>query len=436
MRRVVGGLLVAAAGIGAWTGCTEQIIAPGDCPDFCPNGQIVLHDTIFTTIIERDSAYRGYVQAYQSDAASAAVVPGVESRPFFKLDPMPPRVRSVPGSATDTSTVPIFADSSRLRVTITSKDTSATNLHLKFYALPLTVDTVSTFADLDPYFSGPALDSVNVSDLRSRPLIGDTATVRIWGDTIQTDSAGHVLIVRSDSAFVIFTSLDTLKAPFNPADSGRLAFGVRVAADSAVSIALGTNESVNSGPVMEWFYHYTPKDSVNAKSDSSLRAPSFDTFAFDPPSAPLDSNLTVGGVPSARSLIRVNIPPFLHDSIDVVRATVVLVPVAPVPGVASDSFRILVRAVLADLGAKSPLALEPSGLAVVHVGSTDTLRIEITDLVRAWTVFDTTAATAFFLGQLPEATSFTEIRFYSSRAPAFRPALHVTYIKRFPFGQP
>jgi hypothetical protein len=40
------------------------------------------------------------------------------------------------------------------------------------------------------------------------------------------------------------------------------------------------------------------------------------------------------------------------------------------------------------------------------------------------------------LGQVPEAASYTEIRFYSSRAPALRPALHVTYVKRFPFGLP
>ena len=434
MRRVVGGLLVAAAGIGAWTACTEQIIAPGDCPDFCPNGQIVLHDTVFTTIIERDSAYRGYQPSYLSNEATAAVVPGVESRPYFKLAAMITRVRSVPGSASDTSTVPIFADSSRLRVTITRKDTSAKNLQLKFYALPLTVDTVSTFADLDPYFSGPAVDSVNVSDLRSRPLITDSVTVRIWGDSIQTDSAGHVLVVRPDSAFEIYSSLDTLQAPFIPADSGRLAYGVRVAADSTVSIGFGMRDNE---PLMEWFYHYTPKDSVNAKSDSvPPRGTEFTNFVFDPPSAPLDSNLTVGGVPSARSLLRVNIPGFLHDSIDVVRATVVLVPVAPSPGAASDSFAVLARAVLADLGAKSPLALDPSGIAVIHPGSTDTVRIDITNLVRGWTVVDTSFATAFFLGQAPEAASFTEIRFYSSRAPAFRPALHVTYIKRFPFGQP
>jgi hypothetical protein len=130
-------------------------------------------------------------------------------------------------------------------------------------------------------------------------------------------------------------------------------------------------------------------------------------------------------------------PAFLHDSFDVVRATLILVPVSPVVGAPSDSFAILVRPVLADLGAKSPLSPETQLFTrvTVHTGSADTLRIELTDLVRTWAI-DTTRATALFLGQVPEAASFTEIRFYSSRAPAFRPALHLTYVKRFPFGEP
>ena len=129
------------------------------------------------------------------------------------------------------------------------------------------------------------------------------------------------------------------------------------------------------------------------------------------------------------------VPPYLHDSIDVVRATVVLVPVAPVAGSAADSFSIGVRPVLADLGSKSPLGADPAGSTVIHTGVSDTVRIDITDLVRTWSLIDT-LATAFVIGQVPEASSFTEIRFYSSRAPALRPALHVTYIKRFPFGAP
>jgi len=432
MRRLVGTLGLLAAGL--TLGCAEQLIAPGDCPDFCPNGQIVLVDTVFTTVITRDSAYRGYLQAYQSGAATATDQPTAQSRPYFKLTPMFVRIRSTP---TDTTTVPVIADSARLRLAITRRDTAAHNLRLQIYALPQTVDTLSTFADLDPYFSGPIVDSVNVSDLRSQPLIGDTATVRAWGDSIRTDSAGHVLVIsRADSTWFIYFSLDTLQAPLAEPDSGRLAYGVKVVADTGVSITLGTNESVSNGPVMEWFYHFTPKDSVTAKTDSTLRAPSLDSYVFDPPNAPIDSNLTVGGAPSARSLIRVTIPPALRDSIDIVRATLILVPVTPVNGMARDSFYIVAREVTTDLGAKSPLGNDAAGSVVIHPGVSDTVRLEITDMVRSWVLLDTLATTAFMLSQLPEATSFTEARFYSSLTPAFRPALHVTFVRRFPFGRP
>ena len=158
---------------------------------------------------------------------------------------------------------------------------------------------------------------------------------------------------------------------------------------------------------------------------------------FNPPVAPLDDNLAVGGAPSARSLVRVKLPKFLHDSIDVVRATAIFVQVAPVVGAPSDSFSLRVFPVLTDFGGKSPPSAAFSAERTIHTGSTntDTVTIELTDLVRAWAQ-DTTAPTAFFLAHVPEAASFTEIRFYSSRAPAFRPALHITYVKRFPFGTP
>jgi hypothetical protein len=145
----------------------------------------------------------------------------------------------------------------------------------------------------------------------------------------------------------------------------------------------------------------------------------------------------VGGVPSARALLRVKLPAFLHDTIDVVRATVILVPVNAVQGARSDSFQLLARPVVTDLGAKSPLGSASNlfGSRVIHIGSPDTVRIELTNLVRAWSL-DTTLVTTFILGQVPEAASYTQIRFYSSRAPAFRPGLQVTYVKRFRFGQP
>lgn len=431
MRRLAFGFLLVAAA------CTEEATAPGDCPNFCPGGQIVVQDSIFTTIIERDSAFRGYILRYQSGAMTAADLPGMQSRALFVLNPMITRVAPKAG---DTTTVPIVMDSSRLALRMLRRNRATTNLWLKLYAIPITTDSTATFASVDPSFAAPPVDSVSIDDLLSRPLITDTATVRFWGDTIQTDSAGHILIT-ADSAKVLtlFFQFDTLQAPFVVADSGRLGFGIRVTADSQASATFGTVES-SDVPTMLWFYHYTIPDTVSATPDSVVhtsqpRAPQFDTFVFDPPTAPLDSNLTVGGAPSARSLVRVAMPAFLRDSFDIVRATAMFVPVAAVPGSPADSFGIQAYRLQTDLGAKSPLVAGAAGSVVVHTGSVDTVRIELTDLVRAWAI-DTTLPTMFFLIQQPEATSFTELRFYSSRAPAFRPALHLTYVKRFPFGEP
>lgn len=417
--------------------CTEVATAPGACPTFCPNGTIESHDTIFTDIIVRDSSFRGYVQGYQAEAMTAADIPGViDSRAFFVLNDMFTRTTYLAG---DTTTVPIVADSALLRTIIVRRDTLATNLRLNLYRLPVTADSNDTFTSLEPYFNSPPVDSVNISAVLARAPIADTTT-EVAGDSIWSDSAGHEIRLRDNGQTILLSwYLDTLQAPLVEADSGGLAYGVRVAADSLATIAIGTLESGRHAQ-LTWFYHYTVPDTVTAepdsvKSEAALRAARFDSFVFDRPVAPFGDDLVVGGAPSARSLLRVDWPEFLHDSIDVVRATLILVPVGPVLASAADSFVIRGLPVTTDVGAKSPLTVAFQGLATIHPQTSDPVRMELTDLVRNWAL-DTTQTTAFMLGQVPEAASYTEIRFYSSRAPAFRPALHVTYVKRFPFGTP
>jgi len=129
-RRLAWLLLLVAAG----TACTENATSPGVCPNFCPSDSISIKDTIFTTIIERDSSFRGYVPGYASEAMTATDVPGVvESRPFFTIDTMFTRVAPKSG---DTTTVPIIADSARLRLVIVRRDKAATNLRRRSRAIP------------------------------------------------------------------------------------------------------------------------------------------------------------------------------------------------------------------------------------------------------------------------------------------------------------
>lgn len=419
--------------------CTEQLTAPGQCPAFCPGGQIQMGDTVLTDVIVRDSAYAGYREAHQGQALPVADVPGIQSRAIFRTFAL---FNSVVLAAGDT--VPITADSAELTLFLVHRDTNASNLTLKIYRLPRTIDSTTTFAQLSPWFADSLVDSVRVSYLLGTVPVYDSTV----GDTIRTDlSTGQKL--RWDHLTGILTltvPLDTMQARFVAADSGLVAFGVHVSPDSLASVALGADEFPERDARIRWYYHYTIPDTMTATPDSVVytnqqRESAFDSFVLDPPTPPLDpaaldTTLAVGGVPAARSLLRLAFPSFLRDTADVVRATLLLVPVEAVAGAPGDSFSVVAHPVVADLGAKSPLTASgtPVTAARVHLGSADTVRIELTDLVRAW-AFDTTATTALFLRQVPEAATYAQIRFYSSRT-AFRPTLHVTYVRRFPFGGP
>jgi len=111
------------------------------------------------------------------------------------------------------------------------------------------------------------------------------------------------------------------------------------------------------------------------------------------------------------------------------------VPAVPARGAPPDSFVIEARNVLADFGAKSPIDLLLGDSAMIHPGATDTVKIEVTNLLQQWAV-DSTRPTVLLLRPEREAQTFGEIRFYPSVASAFRPTLQITFVRRFPFGAP
>jgi len=426
-------MVAAAVALGVLA-CTEDITSPTSCPGFfCPSELVTVESTL-ATAISRDSSFRGYVESHRAFALLAASLPGLDSRPIFQTQPIAPRLLINPGI--DTATGPIVVDSTKLTFTLLRRDSAAHNLRLALYRLPLGIDSTSTFAGTDSAFGGTTVRVVNLDSLFALPGRRDTVT----GDSVlSVDSVRH--------AVTFSLKFDTTQIRFVVADSGRLALGVRVTADGPASAAFGSSE-VGSGPEIAWFIRV---DSVGKLLDRPFqrRLVSYDGFVFDPPSAALDSNLTVGGVPAARALLRIALPPAIRDSSQIIRATLIFVPVAPVPALPSDSFFLMVNQVAADLGAKSPPANNP--LAPLSVlfgpGLADTVQIEVTSLLRFWQL-DTTSVTAVYLRLLAldrvdstqlngsEGTTFTALRLYSSRTPAFRPALRLTFVRRFKFGEP
>ena len=410
---LVGAVLLAAA-------CVERLTAPGHCPDFCPSGQITVVDTLLTTSINRDSSYRGYVVSYQSPVMLAAFLPDttdtLDGRPIFRFNGFGPRL---PISSVDTGQIR-GADSARLQLYIVRRDTATHNLRLQFYRLPTTIDTTTTFDGVAAAFNNaPVRPTVYVDTLLAQPGGKDPVT----GDSVVVDTVNHrwLLSLKFDAAAARYDGTS---------DSGAVAYGIRIAADTLASIAFGKG---SVGPVLQWYLRVDSLGMPVARKPGVL-GPTLANFVFTPPPGPLDDTLAVGGVPSARSLLRVAFPKFIRDSSQIIRGTLFLVPAVAARGAPADSFVMEARTVLADFGRKSPIDARLDDPIVIHPGATDTIKIEVTNMLQLWAA-DTTHPTVFLLRPQAEAQYFGEIRFYPSKA-ALRPTLQITYVKQFPFGVP
>ena len=409
----VGAVLLAAA-------CVERLTAPGHCPDFCPSGQITVVDTLLTTSINRDSSYRGYVVSYQSPVMLAAFLPDttdtLDGRPIFRFNGYGPRL---PVSSVDTGQIR-GADSARLQLYIVRRDTATHNLRLQFYRLPTTIDTTTTFDAVAAAFNNaPVRPTVYVDTLLAQPGGKDPVT----GDSVVVDTVNHrwLLSLKFDAAAARYDGTS---------DSGAVAYGIRIAADTLASIAFGKG---SVGPVLQWYLRVDSLGMPVARKPGILGT-TLANFVFAPPPAPLDSTLAVGGAPSARSVLRVAFPKFIRDSSQIIRGTLFLVPAVAARGTPADSFVMEARTVLADFGRKSPIDARLDDPIVIHPGARDTIKIEVTNMLQLWAA-DTTHPTVFLLRPQAEAQYFGEIRFYPSKA-ALRPTLQITYVKQFPFGVP
>jgi len=406
----------------AFAACTDKIAAPGDCPAFCPSGTLSVVDTVLPMAVYNDSAFGrpiGYVNPFNSLTLLAEALPGLrDSRPIFRTTKLLLRLPL----STDTTTSPVIGiDSIYLRLAILRRDTAAHHLAISLYKMPLSIDSNTTFAQLVGPFTDSLIRSVNVDSLIALP-----GRRNATGDSVLVDSLNQRII--------LLMRLDSADLPIDTPDSGAVALGIRVAADTLASIAIGSSENVGTGPLLSW---YLRVDSLGRATAHRLqtRSPAFDGFVYDPPAPALDGNLTVGGVPSARSILRVVFPRIISDSSRLIRATLELVPAVAPQGIKADSFGIAAHATVTDFGAKSPIDLNHVDTTGVQIGMTDTVKVEVTRLMRFW-IGDSLAPNTMVLRQTGEGGNFAEIRFYSSRDPAHRPLLRLTYSNPFPFGKP
>jgi hypothetical protein len=380
--------------------CQERLTAPADCPTLCPGGY-ELRDTVLFPVPDGDSAFSGYFYPGQGTSlrVSYQFAPS-EDRAVLRFSPRPDSV------LVDDTLRTYTIDSVALELSLQYRDSLVSGLKLFLYRLPASVDSTVSFTDVDTAFT-PAntIDSFTVVDTTTR-----------YRTVLSGASLARVAIPAGDS--------------------GVLALGVQIRASQGTGVRIG---SASAGLQSPAFINYVTAQSDTGPVSTSLPSLGlrFNTFVSQS-TPPLDPDLlTLGGVPSARTIIRFPWPAYLRDSAQLVRATLELLPSGPIPGLTGDSAFVEARPLLADFGNKSPASSDGLFITTVPIlpGVVDTLSLEVRRALTLWQG-TTPLPPAFMLQLFPEVSSFTRPTFGSSRTPGLVPRLRITYARKFPFQEP
>lgn len=382
--------------------CQQTITAPGACPEFCPTTQIEMVDSLLIGVIDQDTSHQGYVPAHTAILMQVATGGGQESRVLLRFrrfgDAIP---------ITTTATAPVVErDSFRLDLIVTRRSADVSGLGITVYRIPTSIDSLTTFDAVAPFFD----DSLIVGVV----LVPEP-------DSTGSDTISTVLLAAAFPTFV--------------EDAREITIGLAIRSTTPLFATLGTEDGVRGAGITRFVKADSADGQLTPASD--FRAVAFDTFVHTDPAPPQPATLTVGGTPSTRSFLRLNIPSFVIDSSQVLGAKLLLVPVEPVLGAPGDTFNLIANALSADFGPKSPLliALDSSAIGIpVAVGTSDTIALDITSILRRWQNNPDQVRT-LVLRLRTEAATFAELRVGSSQRVGAAPSLRVTYVPPFSLVQ-
>jgi hypothetical protein len=388
----------------AIVGCQERLTAPAECPELCPGGESRVFDTVITPLPNSDTSFTGYITRNSSRALLVSNgLAASEDRAVYRFS-----ARQDSIELRDTLRAYVV-DSVLLTVNLIARDTLVDGLKLYLYRIDPEVDLDDTFATIEAQLVPTAIiDSIEVPDTLNSGLLETT-----------------------------LRGADLAKVALPVGTGGVLAMGISMAADQPSGVRVGAVAS-GTGATFVSFVTLDVPDTGSVRQQAVTRGPSFNAFVTEVPQVPDPAFLTVGGEPSSRAILRFDLPEPIEDSATIVRATLELIPQSTILGLPSDPAGLLASALLADLGAKSPVTTDERFIAAdsLPIGSADTVRLDVTSIVRLWQS-TSERPEAMFLSLSPEAGSFTRPVFGSTRSGTVGPPrLRITYLKPFPFESP
>lgn len=389
-------------------GCQEQLTAPGTCPATCPGGTPEVRDTVIDATVGGDTTFAGFV--IRGGRQSGLLVSnGLHGDTDLALV----RFLARDSGLTVRDTLRTFTiDSVLLTVTMQVRDTLVSGTELYLYRAPATVDSGTTYAEASALLTpGNLIDSVTIPDSIT------TLHTFTW----------------------MFTGADLAKVDIPAPDDRTLAMVVAIGGPTQTGLRIGGIASGGATPSFNTFVTLNvPDTTTSIKHQVIVISPAMATYLTSAPH-PVDPDLlTLGSAFGTRALVRFKFPAYLKDSALISRATLELVPAAPITGLTGDSVNIDAYGILADFGAKSPLyaGTHIAGFSPLLFGSSDTLRIDVVTEVKNWQNPVLAHPPALVLQTNQEGASFAEPTFFSTRSPSGHPRLHITYQLPFPFERP
>jgi hypothetical protein len=422
VERIIRGALGAAflASLGA---CSEQVTSSLGCPQLCTDQSGALRDTVLSAAVAVDSTLLGFpILGSSRELSLVSRGDTADVRVVARFDTLP-GVYRLPSASADSTIQRVDSATMIFRI-----DTTFTRP-----TIPVTIDAFdvdTTAADTVP--------STLLPLFRPDRLLGSrTYQPSELVDTLQLPISNTVVLRKIT-------------------DGSRLRVGLRVRAAQSVTLRLSgstfaprirlrVSPDSTVAPDTIALRSKTPEDDPTIAAALAL----YPVRAAGALGVPPSVRLAVGGIAGARSYFRFDIPSKVIDSVQIVRATLLLTQVAPrSAGGAGDTLTVLARAVVAgplvtDVFIQSQL-LAPFGSAIdvdtlrIVPGAPGTRELEVVRVVRAWQGLGTTnTLRALVISALQEGSSPGEINFTSIEGPdAQRPRLRLTYVPRRGFGIP
>ena len=396
--------------------CTETLDTSVGCPDLCSNQEGQIETITIDPVVLDTTVSAATGLGTELSILLATRGDTVDSRAVIRFDSIPERYIK---SATDTPLVSVV-DSARLRIRL---DTAGAKLP----AGPITIEAYDVNTD-----APDTLTSAVAALFTPDRLITSKAFVSAdFKDSLNIEIPGEAIVARRGQ---------------------RLRIGLRAVAQSSVQFRIF---SVESGGGAQLYFRADKDTTVRAitlapssktPANQGTIAASLSDYSLlvnGPPPGPPEA-LNVGGLPARRVYMRFDVPKFISDTAQIVRATLLLTQRPDLTGEEDDTVRVVAHVSLAT---KSVADLTRAA-QIVAATTLDTLKVspadsglktlEVAQVIALWRSQNSDETPrALILISTTEGLASIQAQFFSiEAAPNLRPRLRISYSTRKSRGLP